>query len=516
MLLAGGELTVGALNPGEADNVVAPGGSGSQGPGADSIDVIVFDPDVFGEAGATINLTDALPELHAGGDFIDGGGGIVNVDGSDLPGESASPGITIISAGNTVRALRMYNFTTAAIRITGENNIIGPGNVLSANGFGLHVIGLEAQGNRIVGNLLGTDPGGTKALGNHHAIWMDGGAHDNVIGGVTPGERNIISGSSLAGVQLWGASNNRVIGNYIGTDITGMRALANSRGVRIDVQGSNNIIGGTTPEERNVISGNGFGVELSGTSTQANRIIGNYIGVDVTGTVALGNGTGVVMGEGVGVSATGEVIQLDGPNDNFIGGLEPGEGNVISGNQSAAVSIAESRGNRIIGNFIGTDPEGVRAIANGSGISLTGLVQETVIGPANVISGNLRQGVFMTGEEAFDNRVIGNIIGADATGTNPLGNGEHGLVIRGPAKDNVIGGDEEGQGNIIAFNGGHGIMLEKTSGNAVSGNSIFDNAGESIKTVNRGDIGLSVYMIRGMSPPLPSSAPTRPPSISAA
>lgn len=65
-------------------------------------------------------------------------------------------------------------------------------------------------------------------------------------------------------------------------------------------------------------------------------------------------------------------------------------------------------------------------------------------------------------------------------------------MIRGPARDNVIGGDEEGLGNAIGFNGGHGIMLEKTSGNTVSGNSIFDNAGESIETVRRGQIGSTV------------------------
>ena len=81
-------------------------------------------------------------------------------------------------------------------------------------------------------------------------------------------------------------NNNQVRGNLIGTDFTGTTSIGNSRGVRIVSSG--NVIGGTTAEARNIISGNDFGVFIEGAAT-GNLIQGNYIGTDVTGTADLGN-----------------------------------------------------------------------------------------------------------------------------------------------------------------------------------------------------------------------------------
>ena len=509
ILLAVGELTVGALNPGEADNVVGPGGPGSHGPGADSIDVIVFDPDVFGGSDAVIELTGPLPSLATGGDIVDGGDSVVTLDGGaqentevgaiNVGGVGA--GFSISSDSNTIRGLRIYNFSEAAIAILGvdtsaSENIIGPGNVISANHFAVYATGSMAAGNRIIGNFLGTDPSGTVAMGNNHGVWMTFGPHDNTIGGDSEDERNIISGNKMTGITLWSAHSNRVIGNYIGTDVTGTKSLGSPRGMRIDVGGSYNIIGGTTPGERNIFSGNSIGIEISGrVETTGNRIIGNYIGLDATGQAAVGNGVGINIEEG----DDGEDVFPPGPTENVVGGLEPGERNIISGNGQAGIFIRNASSNHIVGNYIGTDPEGKRSILNGTGVILVDRAKENVVGPANVISGNLREGVIVMGIENFGNSVIGNIIGANAEDEGPLGNGQNGILIQDPSKDNVIGGSGD-DGNIIAHNDGHGIMLEKTSGNAISGNSIFDNAGESIETVKRGDIGLTLFMITEMSP----------------
>ena len=127
------------------------------------------------------------------------------------------------------------------------------------------------------------------------------GAESNAI------ERNLVSGNLSAGVQL-SSDNNIVVGNFIGTDVDGSKAIPNgSYGVLI--AGSFNRIGtdgngiGDTAE-RNVISGNiGAGVvivasseastpenPIPGLKANGNLVAGNYIGTDATGLLPLGNG----------------------------------------------------------------------------------------------------------------------------------------------------------------------------------------------------------------------------------
>ena len=516
ILVATGGLSVADLSGDEKDNVANAGQAESKGPGAGFADVIVFDAGVFGGDGAIIELTSTLPPLGTGGDTVDGGDNIVTVDGGSGADQTewdgsgfifrqetggVGTGFIISSDGNTIRGLRIYNFSVNAVRIgatsgRSSENTIGPGNVISANDIAVYVAGQMAEGNRIIGNFLGTDPSGTEVMGNNHGVWMTADAHDNTIGGVSEEERNIISSNGFSDVTLWTAHRNRLTGNYFGTDVTGTKALGRTRSaVRIDVGGVDNIIGGTTPGERNIFSGgNSIGIEISGrTETRGNRIIGNYIGLDATGRVALGNGIGVAIFEGT----DGETFYPPGPTENVVGGLEPGERNIISGNSGSGISIANASKNRIVGNYIGTDCEGREAMPNGIGVNLLDRAKENVVGPANVISGN-GHGVIIAGEDSFGNSVVGNIIGANAEDAGPLGNGQNGIVIRGPSKDNVIGGADD-DGNIIAYNGGHDILIEGSSGNDTAGNSIHDNTGKSIETVRRGDIGFTP-MIRDMAP----------------
>ena len=119
-----------------------------------------------------------------------------------------------------------------------------------------------------------------------------------------------------------GPTNNLIAGNFIGTNAAGSVGLANGHGVVISAPG--NIVGGTTPAARNLISGNtGEGISLKFDDENMNNLIqGNYIGTDKFGTSALGNSRGIV-------------VQIDG---NQIGGSEPGAGNVISGNSSVGIS----------------------------------------------------------------------------------------------------------------------------------------------------------------------------------
>ena len=95
---------------------------------------------------------------------------------------------------------------------------------------------------------------------------IERGAVANMIGGTIPAARNMISGNSTSGVDITGSGtdSNSVIGNYIGTNEMGTSALANQFGVLVEEAAANNAIGGTVFDMANVISGNTIsGISLS-------------------------------------------------------------------------------------------------------------------------------------------------------------------------------------------------------------------------------------------------------------
>ena len=111
-----------------------------------------------------------------------------------------------------------------------------------------------------------------------------------MVGGSAAGQRNVISGNDTFGIGLGGGgSQNTIRGNYIGVGSDGSTAIPQGAGV--SPQGSfDNDIGGLGPGEGNVISGNsGIGVFLDDPTTDQNSITGNLIGTDATGTLAVGN-----------------------------------------------------------------------------------------------------------------------------------------------------------------------------------------------------------------------------------
>lgn len=309
-------------------------------------------------------------------------------------------------------------------RSTG-NNLIGgtspgAGNLISGNTRGIFVTG---PGTTIQGNLIGTDVTGTRRLtGTGTGISMFQ-ATNTLIGGLTPGARNIISGNGGNGVFVSGAGN-KVQGNFIGTDITGTQALGNSNtGV---VAGNNALIGGTTPEARNIIAANGgFGNVALGdiNSGVAATVQGNYIGTDVTGTKALASNT-----------VTGIAILT---NAHLIGGTAPGAQNVISGNLTGIqVGVFSSvSGNFIKGNLIGLNAQGTAPLPNTQlGVQFSNSQNNTLggteNGAANKIAFNGGPGVFVfssTGSSIRGNSIFSNsglgidlgTVGGISTGVTP-------------------------------------------------------------------------------------------------
>ena len=88
-------------------------------------------------------------------------------------------------------------------------------------------------------------------------------------------------------------------------------------------------------------------------------------------------------------------------------------------------------------------------------------------GPGNVISGNSNAGVEIASGNgqtgAFNNRIFGNIIGLNASGTAAVANGSQGVAIL-DAFDNVVGSAGlTTSRNVISANRGDGVLIRESS-----------------------------------------------------
>jgi len=297
----------------------------------------------------------------------------------------------------------------------------------------------------------------------------------HIVAGSTMVRGLVINRFEGTGIVLETNGGNILEGNFIGTEVTGADGLGNFVGGVLIIGANNNTIGGTTAGAVNLISGNSDrGITISGAN--GNIVQGNYVGTDNTGTIFLGNYHGVI---------------LENASDNIIGGIEPGAGNVISGNRAYGIGISiNSMGNQMQGNFVGTDGTGTIGVGNLHGVIIDNasdnIIGGTMVGAGNVISSNFGYGVGILG--ATRNLVQGNFIGTDITGIFDRGNLEYGVIIAYyGASGNTIGGIEPGAGNTIAFNGNHGVFsIETGTSNAVLSNSIFSNRGLGIDLLPEG------------------------------
>ena len=253
------------------------------------------------------------------------------------------------------------------------------------------------------------------------------------------------------GIIVTGDSN-RLEGNLIGTD--GTQDLGNDD-AGIEITGDANTVGGKTAAARNVIAGNsGDGVRITGT---ANRVAGNFIGTEETGTLDIGN--------------TGDGVAITGPQ-NLVGGSQAASRNIVSGNNFDGVSVA-GVGNRVTGNYIGTDVTGTLDVGNSlAGVEITGagnLVGTGAKGEGNLVSDNAT-GVEVLASNGTGNRIQGNLVGTDVTGTQDVGNSSDGISVAAGAAGTLIGGSQAGAGNVIGGNDS-GIVLSGDA-NSVLGNRI--------------------------------------------
>jgi hypothetical protein len=259
------------------------------------------------------------------------------------------------------------------------------------------------------------------------------GASFNVIGGTDPADANVLDDVQLECF----ADDNQVIGNQLRT----VRVI----GSQFCTRPSRNRVGGSSTEERNVISGFGYF-----------------------------SSEGFPLGEGVEVYWAQDTI-VEG---NIIG-LSPDGGSLAPGNGPIGVEVADSVDTTVRENLIaGMRVEGINHYA---GQVFGRAIQVNAINADNV-------GVV----------VQGNTIGTDAGGSVAIPTLNGILVSSATAtrasRDVVLGGLEPGEGNTIAFVEATGVGVSHPSPNTeISGNSIHSSGALGI------DLG-PVFGVDGVTP----------------
>ena len=315
-------------------------------------------------------------------------------------------------------------------------------------------------------------------------------------------------GGFTEGIRLTGAGGSVLTGNYIGVDPDGVTARPNGLGVLETGSGGHHRIGGLAPGEGNLISGNTqHGLRLS---AEATEVLGNIVGLRAAADLALPNGGAGIMFQGVtlgriahnnvgGGGASGiELFKVAGVivEDNLIGGdkdLTNGSlilgnqnfgiyahfetqqaggatslirSNIVVNNKQGGIHMARVAGWRVEGNAVGTDPTGTSSVPLGNALGIriddaTNIVVGSAAAP-NRFSGNRENGVQFSGSQTSAVEVLHNEINRNGVGVD-IGQSVSGVRVAS---------------NTIASNGVAGILDLADHGtvNQFLGNAITDSA----------------------------------------
>jgi CSLREA domain-containing protein len=482
---------------------------------AGTAEEILFDSTIFnGESGDTIALGSPLPAIKAPVTVNAGTcapAAAVSGPCAGVNGPTGNFGISVEADGVTIRGLAVTGALT-----------------------GISVIN-KSEDFTAKANWVGVKLDGT-AGANNTGIFIDPESDGATIGdqGV---EGNVIAGNNLEGLDIQGASEASISGNFFGVGPNGTTQMANAVDIEITdstsglgAEAVDNVIGRQLAAEPaatpicdggcNVISGAiSYGIDLSGVGANEapasgpTLVAGNLVGLDLTGTAAIPNAQrGILVGGADEVTVGG---LLDDYGNNINGGVigilagktadhlsiennqigidasgnhlsPPSEGINVSSEEVVASGEAEIVGNEIAGTGIGITQHSVGALIAGNEIADPGIgiyTYGTVAPHGNAIVENTivnasLQGILIENDE---NVILGNKV---------LESGEAGIRIQRfftlGVNGNQVGGDESGEENVIAFGGGPAIQIEsfENTNNEIARNNGSQNAGPFIELIS--------------------------------
>jgi hypothetical protein len=406
------------------------------------------------------------------------GGNGVTLDAGRITLNRDYIGLNLLGRAAGNRGDGVYASPASSGNLIGVNRTAATGyvaNVISGNRRdGIELYG--SSGNTMQSNRIGTDPTGRLAISNGNGIVITRRSDANEVGGtafidhatgqannptgtkgtvtpvfVVPPLGNLISGNSRDGVIISnGSSGNVLNGNFIGTTADGDGAIGNGgNGVWLSRANNNQLTGCKFVNNPfvyyNVISGNrGNGLRI----TDANNSVvqGNFFGSAANNSTTVRNGLNGILVDGYSANTQ-------------VGGVIP-LGNVSSGNGRNGLEVAgRSRGLVSFNTFSGLHAFGGAAPNGNDGVLVTSTGGDNLL-RTSVSSGNRRNGFELAGN-ASGVTVEPVIAGLDTDGQALLPNGGDGLLIRGRAHDNVIGGTLRSviTQNTFSGNRGYGLAI---------------------------------------------------------
>ena len=418
------------------------------------LDEVVFDGNEFkGQLADTITPASLLPAITKQ----------VSVKGGVCTTEAGQQGPC---AGVNATGL------SYALSVEDTDSVVIEGLAITGATTGIRVVN-SSQGFIGRGNWVGAKLDGSNGTGANTGIWLDPDSNGATIGGTDASERNVIVNSAAEGLDIEGADNADVLGNYFGVKPDGATAAANGKDIEITdtfaFEATGNEVGTAIPTGSlaapcdagcNVISGaTSYGIDLQGNggneepASGPTTIRGNYIGLSAAGTAVVANSSYGVWS----VEAKAATI----------GGEENGEGNYFAGG-GAGIYHGDGEGFAAIGNTFGSGPTGADLAPPGLGV----FVYCLNLGTGGVDPVEVSQNVFrMEGGIGIES-VFGN---ADIEANFIEGAG-YGIYTRG---------DPPGAGNLIADNvigesTSNGILIENDF-NLVLHNAIYGSAAAGVR-----------------------------------
>lgn len=465
-------------------------------------DTIKFDATFNGQVADSIALGSSLPAIE----FpltIDGDAGGA---GGQCTTEAGVKGPCVETTGPTGGSALIVESDEVAIEGLALTGQTGGGSAV------INVIEGSAEF-KAADNWLGVRLDGTSS-GNTKGIFLDPGSDKAVIGGLNVAERNVIANNGFEGLDIEGASEATIQGNYFGVKPDGVTAAPNGKNIEITntvaFEATDNEVGATIEGAAletaacdggcNVIAGTGLGtgIDLNGDVVDANEkpatgpttVHGNYIGLGADGTTVVANGTFDVM--------------AGAAEDVTVGGEAEGDANYIAGG-GFGIYHENGEGFAALGNVIGQGPTGIGLTSPGTGVFLYS--PSTAEGPlvaGNAIVMNGGTGVESKGGGAtiVENFIEGSTIGIYTVGLSPaVGNVIAANEVIAASFNGILleGDSNEVLANGVAFSGEAGIKIKQagtlpiaspTTGNLIGGDSeadenvIFSSGGPAIEIVN--------------------------------
>ena len=163
------------------------------------------------------------------------------------------------------------------------------------------------------------------------------------------GTGNTIGSNQGQGIKVGATSNATIENNGIGTDNLLQEAQLPNGSNGIELSGSSNDTIGAAGVGNLISNNGGSGIDISGGAASSNTISGNTIGLNSSDAMA-GNAN--------------DGIEIDDASGTTIGGSAAGAGNTISGNGFEGVGLFVAGRTSIVGNRIGTTPDGIHLRPN--------------------------------------------------------------------------------------------------------------------------------------------------------